>query len=56
MGLDTVTPIQAGLLVLAVGLGPAAIVFALTGLSNLSVRFWRSRLADSNERDREIQP
>lgn len=55
MGLDTVTPIQAGLLVLVVTIAPAAVVFALTGFSNLSVRFWRSRQADSHTPTRRIQ-
>lgn len=56
MGLDTMTPFQVGLAVLAVTLAPAAIVFALSGISNLSVRYWRGRMAGSDERARRIQP
>lgn len=53
---DTVTPTQAGLMVLAVTLAPAAVVFALAGFSNLSIRFWRSRQADFDKPARRIQP
>lgn len=56
MGLDGMTPIQIGLAVLAVTLAPAALVFAMSGLSNLSIRYWRARQSDSDDGDRRIQP
>lgn len=56
MGLDTVTPTQAGLAVLAVTLAPAMLVLLASGLSNLSVRYWRSRVADSDDANRETRP
>lgn len=56
MSMGEMTPFQIGLAVLGVTLAPAALVFGMSALSNLSVRFWRSRLADSDASDRRIQP
>ncbi|MGB3540060.1 MAG: hypothetical protein WBA42_18050 [Mesorhizobium sp.] len=50
MSMGEMTPFQIGLAVLTVTLAPAVLVFAVSGLSNLSVRYWRGRLADSDER------
>jgi hypothetical protein len=55
MILGETTATQAGLIVLAAILAPAALIFLASGLSNLSVRFWRGRMADSDEPARRIQ-